>query len=96
MGDHSKAAINTMFNTGTLVGYSCNIFGAGFPPKYIPSFSWGGGSGSATTYELERAIETAKRVMLRRGHVIEDYEEKLFRKIFDITTKERRKRGYPY
>ncbi len=95
MGDHSKTAINTMFNTGTVVGFSCNIFGAGFPNKYLPSFSWGG-SEAVTTYDLERSIETAKRVLLRRSKNMHESEEKLFRKIFDITKKERRKRGYPY
>lgn len=95
MGDHTKTAINTMFNTGTIVGYSCNIFGAGFPPKYLPSFSWGG-SDAVTTYDIERSIETANRVMARREKYLFDVEEKLFRKIFDLTKKERRKRGYPY
>ncbi len=95
MGDHSKTAINTMFNTGTIVGFSSNIFGAGFPSKYIPSFSWGG-SEAVTTYDLERSIETARRVMKRRNRDMHEVEEKLFRKIFDLTKKERRKRGYPY
>lgn len=95
MGDHSKTAINTMFNTGTIVGYSCNIFGADFPPKYIPSFSWGGAE-AVTTYDLARGIETAKRAMQRRQHEMTIMEESVFKKIFDITTKERRKRGYPY
>jgi UDP-N-acetylglucosamine diphosphorylase/glucosamine-1-phosphate N-acetyltransferase len=95
MGDHSKTAINTMFNTGTIVGFSCNIFGAGFPDKYIPSFSWGG-SGSVTTYDIEKSIETARRMLQRRKKEISEQEEKLFRKIFDLTKKERRKRGYPY
>ncbi len=95
MGDHSKTAINTMFNTGTIVGVSCNIFGAGFPPKYIPSFSWGG-SDAVTTYDIDKSIETGKRVLARRSKEMSDAEEKLFRKIFDLTKKERRKRGYPY
>ncbi len=95
MGDHSKTAINTMFNTGTTVGFSCNIFGAGFPGKYIPSFSWGG-SDAVTTYDIERSLETAKRVMQRRNIEMHESEEKLFRKIFDLTKKERRKVGYPY
>ncbi|HEX3073583.1 MAG TPA: GlmU family protein [Ignavibacteriales bacterium] len=95
MGDHSKTAINTMFNTGTIVGYSCNIFGADFPPKYIPSFSWGGAE-AVTTYDLARGIETAKRAMQRRQHEMTTMEEAVFKKIFDLTTKERRKRGYPY
>jgi len=95
MADHSKVAINSMFNTGTVVGFFCNIFGADFPPKFIPSFSWGG-SGSITTYDLERSIETAKRVMARRNKVMHETEERLLRKVFDLTQKERRKRGYPY
>ncbi|MFA4922621.1 MAG: hypothetical protein WC557_00320, partial [Ignavibacteriaceae bacterium] len=95
IGDQSKTAINTMFNTGTVVGFACNIFGAGFPPKYLPSYSWGG-SDAVTTYDIERSIETAKRVMARRNKVMDEAEEKLFRKIFDLTQKERRKRGYPY
>lgn len=76
MGDHSKTAINTMFNTGTIVGFSCNIFGAGFPAKYLPSFSWGG-SDAVTTYDLERSIETAKRVLVRREKTMHDVEEKI-------------------
>lgn len=95
MGDHSKTSINTMFNTGTIVGYSCNIYGAGFPAKYIPSFSWGGAD-AITTYDIQRSIETARRVMLRRNQIMTEHDEKLFRKIFDLTSKERRKRGYPF
>jgi UDP-N-acetylglucosamine diphosphorylase/glucosamine-1-phosphate N-acetyltransferase len=95
MGDHSKTAINTMFNTGTVVGFACNIFGPGFPDKYLPSFSWGG-SEALTTYDLERSIETAKRMLKRRDKELHSSEEKLFRKIFELTENERRKRGYPY
>jgi len=95
MGDHSKTSINSMFNTGTIVGYSCNIFGAGFPSKYIPSFSWGGAD-AITTYDILRSIETARRVMVRRNQIMTEHDEKLFRKIFDLTSKERRKRGYPF
>lgn len=95
MGDHSKTAINSMFNTGSVVGFSCNIFGAGFPAKYIPSFSWGG-SDAITTYDLARSLETAKRVLARRNKQMGPKEEKLFQHVFDITTNERRKRGYPY
>lgn len=95
MGDHSKTAINTMFNTGSTVGFSCNVFGAGFPPKYLPSFSWGG-SDAITTYDLDRSLETAKRMLQRRDKSMPEVEERLFRKIFDLTKKERRKRGYPY
>jgi UDP-N-acetylglucosamine diphosphorylase/glucosamine-1-phosphate N-acetyltransferase len=66
MGDHSKCAISTTFNTGTVVGVSANIFGPGFPRNFIPSFSWGGHQGF-TTYDVKKAIETAKLVMERRG-----------------------------
>ena len=66
MGDHSKCGINTMFNTGTVVGVSANIFGPGFPPAFIPSFSWGGADGF-TAYRMEKVLETANLVMERRG-----------------------------
>lgn len=65
MGDHSKCGINTMFNTGTVVGVSANIFGSGFPRNFVPSFAWGGSSGF-TTYSLNKAMETAELVMQRR------------------------------
>jgi UDP-N-acetylglucosamine diphosphorylase/glucosamine-1-phosphate N-acetyltransferase len=94
MGDHSKCAINTMFSTGTNIGVSCNVFGAGVPPKYMPSFSWGGAE-MMTTYALDRSIEVAKRVMARRKVTMSSAEEKMIRKIFDLTREERRKRGMP-
>ncbi len=65
MGDHSKAAINTQFNTGTTVGVMANVFSAGFPEKYIPSFSWLG-SDTAETFKLDKALTLAKEVMHRR------------------------------
>ncbi len=95
IGDHTKVAINTMFNTGTVAGFSCNVFGAGFPDKYLPSFSWAGENGLAT-YDLERSVETAGIMMQRRNVQLDDSEKKLFRKIFELTQKERKKRGYPY
>jgi len=95
MGDHSKTAINTMFNTGTVVGFSSNIFGPGFPMKYIPSFAWGGND-MMTTYDIEKSLETAKRVVQRRNRTISETEEQLFRKVFDLTHKQRRKMGFPY
>ena len=64
MGDHSKCGINTMFNTATVVGVSSNIFGAGFPPKEIPSFTWGMGE---ERYEFSKALESANNMMVRRG-----------------------------
>ncbi len=66
MGDHSKTAINAMFNTGAVVGVCCNIFGNGMPPKFVPSFSWGGVD-SITEYKFEKALEVAKVVMSRRN-----------------------------
>ncbi len=78
MGDHSKTAINTMFNTGTIAGINCNIYGAGFPPKFIPSFSWGGSSG-LREYNFDKAIEVAKVVMSRRKVEFTERHLRLFR-----------------
>ncbi len=88
MGDHSKCGINTMFNTGTIVGVNSNIFDAGFPIKFIPSFAWGGSRGF-TTYRLETAIEVAKRVFERRGKVFDKMEEDILTHIFEMITKSR-------
>ena len=93
MGDHSKTAINTMFNSGTTVGFSCNIFGTGFPEKYIPSFSWGGND-SINTYDVDKSIDTAKKVLIRRNKKMNISEENLFRKIFELTKNLRIERGY--
>ena len=95
MGDHSKSAINSMFNTGTVVGASSNIFGSGFPPKYVPSFSWGAAGETFTTFSVDKAIEVAKRVLLRRGITLGAVEDRLFRTIFELTSDERRRRGMP-
>ena len=92
MGDHSKTSINTMFNTGTSVGFSCNIFGAGFPSKHMPSFSWGG-SEELKTYEVEKSIETAAKVFKRRNKVMTEADDYLFRKVFELTKEERKKKG---
>ncbi|MCW8805875.1 MAG: GlmU family protein [Ignavibacteriaceae bacterium] len=93
MGDHSKTAINTMFNTGTVVGFSSNVYGAGFPPKYIVSFGWGG-TESMKEYKLLKAIETAKAVFARRDKNFEKDDVELFETIFNLTKEDRRKRGY--
>jgi UDP-N-acetylglucosamine diphosphorylase/glucosamine-1-phosphate N-acetyltransferase len=93
MGDHSKTAINTMFNTGTVVGFSSNVYGAGFPPKYIVSFGWGGAE-SMKEYKLLKAIETAKAVFARRDKNFEKDDVELFETIFNLTKEDRRKRGY--
>ena len=76
MGDHSKCGINTMFNTGTVIGVSANVFGAGFPDKYIPSFTWGGVD-SNDTFQLSKAIELAARVFQRRGLVFDQIEQEI-------------------
>ncbi len=78
MGDHSKSSINSMFNTGTVVGTGANVFDSGFPPKEVPSFSWGGKDGFVP-YEIERAVETARRVMERRQVVMSPAYEAMFR-----------------
>jgi UDP-N-acetylglucosamine diphosphorylase/glucosamine-1-phosphate N-acetyltransferase len=82
MGDHSKTGINTMFNTGTVVGFSCNIFGSGFPRNVVPSFKWGGASG-VIPYKLEAAKETAKAMMARRKIPFDEGQEALFQRIFE-------------
>ncbi len=92
MGDHSKTGINTMFNTGTVVGFSSNVFGSGFPPKFIPSFSWGGAD-SLTTYDFDKAIDTAKVVYKRRNKNFDTNDKKIFEHIFNLTGKERERRG---
>ena len=84
MGDHSKCGINTMFNTGTVVGVSANIFGAGFPRNFIPSFSWGGSAGFST-YKTEKAFEVAEIVMQRRNKSFDEQEENILSHIFKLT-----------
>ncbi|MGA9365249.1 MAG: GlmU family protein [Bacteroidota bacterium] len=94
MGDHSKSGINSMFNTGTVVGVCCNIFGTDFPPKYVPSFSWGG-SKSLTTYDLERCVKVAEKAMERRKRVLTLAGRKLMESVFELTREERQSRGLP-
>lgn len=83
MGDHSKAGINTMFNTGTVVGVGCNIHGTGFPRNFIPSFSEGGAAGF-TDVQLPKFFDTASRVMARRGCDLDERSRRLFKSIFDF------------
>ncbi|OXG04451.1 UDP-N-acetylglucosamine diphosphorylase/glucosamine-1-phosphate N-acetyltransferase [Flavobacterium araucananum] len=89
MGDHSKCGINTMFNTGTVVGVSANIFGSGFPRNFVPSFSWGGAAGF-TTYVTKKAFETAKLVMGRRNIDFDETESAILEHIFEETKKWRK------
>ncbi len=89
MGDHSKCGINTMFNTGTVVGVSANIFGSGFPRNFVPSFSWGGASGF-TTYITKKAFETARLVMSRRNIDFDEKEAAILEHVFEETKKWRK------
>jgi UDP-N-acetylglucosamine diphosphorylase/glucosamine-1-phosphate N-acetyltransferase len=89
MGDHSKCGINTMFNTGTVVGISANIFGAGFPRNFIPSFSWGGAHG-LEEYKTEKAFETMELVMMRRGLQLGNEDKAILLHIFEETKKYRK------
>ncbi|MFD2519063.1 GlmU family protein [Salinimicrobium flavum] len=89
MGDHSKCGINTMFNTGTVVGVSANIFGAGFPRNFIPSFSWGG-SGGTVTYKTAKAFEVAEKVMARRDIEFSEEDKAILEHVFEETKQWRR------
>ncbi len=89
MGDHSKCGINTMFNTGTVVGVMSNVFGAGYPDKFIPSFTWGGIE-SMETYEIDKALEVARRVMARRKMALSEAQEQMLRQVFEMTASERK------
>lgn len=89
MGDHSKCGINTMFNTGTVVGVSANIFGSGFPRNFIPSFSWGG-HGGFTTYLTKKAFEVAKVVMSRRNIEFSEQDAEILEHVFEETKRFRR------
>jgi UDP-N-acetylglucosamine diphosphorylase/glucosamine-1-phosphate N-acetyltransferase len=84
MGDHSKCGINTMFNTGTVVGVGANIFGDGFPRNFIPSFAWGGAAG-LSTFQFPKFEETAKAVMARRKLEWTDTEAEILQKVFDLS-----------
>ncbi len=89
MGDHSKCGINTMFNTGTVVGVSANIFGSGFPRNFVPSFSWGGSAGM-TTFKTSKAFEVAEVVLSRRNIEFTDQEKTILEHVFEETKKYRR------
>ena len=84
MGDHSKCGINTMFNTGTVVGVGANIFGDGYPRNFVPSFAWGGAAGF-TTFQLSKALETAEKVMERRGRHLTTLDRDVLKEVFDMT-----------
>ncbi|MFD1144997.1 putative sugar nucleotidyl transferase [Larkinella insperata] len=89
MGDYTKAGISTMFNTGTVVGVNVNVFGAGFQPKYIPSFSWGGGAEGFSDYRLEKALQVVRETISRRGMVFTDADETILREVYRIDNENR-------
>jgi len=89
MGDHSKTAINSMFNTGTVIGVNCNIFAAGFPRNFVPSYSWGGASGFST-YQTAKAFEAAEVMMARRGRTFDEKEASIMEHVFELTKKWRK------
>ncbi|WP_055448444.1 GlmU family protein [Lacinutrix mariniflava] len=89
MGDHSKCGINTMFNTGTVVGVNANIFGSGFPRNFVPSYSWGGSAGF-TTYLTKKAFEVCKVVMSRRALEFTEIDQSILEHVFEETSKFRR------
>lgn len=82
MGDHSKAGINSMFNTGTVVGVNANIFGGGYPPKFIPSFAWGGSEGFQK-FDFDKAMQVAAKVMERRNVMIENEDYEIMRYLYN-------------
>lgn len=84
MGDHSKCGINTMFNTGTVVGVSANIYGSGYPRNFVPSFSWGGASGF-TTYQMRKVVEVANAVMKRRDTSLSVEDQNILEAVFELT-----------
>ena len=89
MGDHSKCGINTMFNTGTVIGVACNIYGSGFPRNFIPSFSWGGPQG-IMTHQIKKAFETARIAMARRDIDLAEQDEVILNQVFEDTAKYRK------
>ena len=88
MGDHSKCGINTMFNTGTIVGVGVNIFGSGFPRNFIPSFNWGGASGFSI-HKKHKFFETVEKVMSRRALIFDSVEQNLLNNVYDMTKRYR-------
>jgi hypothetical protein len=90
IGDHTKTGIKTMLNTGTVLGCFCNVFGAGFQPKYLPSFSWNDNVRPPEEYLPEKALATSRTVFLRRNLALTKELETLYRHIFQATDKERR------
>lgn len=89
MGDHSKSGINTMFNTGTVVGVSANVFGGDFLPKFIPSFSWGGAKW-LRTFSFDKSIEVAEKMMERRGLVLSNADREIMKCVYEMDARFRK------
>ncbi len=89
MADHAKCGINTMFNTGTVVGVSANVFGAGYPRNFVPDFAWGGAQGYEV-YALNKVFETAELVYQRRNRTFDQTEKDILSKVFELTEQHRR------
>ena len=89
MGDYSKCGINTMFNTGTVVGISSNIYGAGFPGNFIPSFSWGGAAGFET-YRVDKSFETIEKAMMSRNLTLSEADRRIIASVFKVTDRYRK------
>lgn len=79
MGDYTKTGISTMFNTGTVVGVNVNVFGAGFQPKYIPSFSWGGNAEGFAPYRCDKALAVIRETMRRRNFAFDERRERILK-----------------
>jgi UDP-N-acetylglucosamine diphosphorylase/glucosamine-1-phosphate N-acetyltransferase len=84
MGDHAKCGINTMFNTGTVVGVSANVFGAGYPRNFVPDFAWGGAQGFEV-YTIKKMFETAHLVFERRDMPFDEKEQEILKTVFELT-----------
>jgi len=84
MGDHSKCGINTMFNTGTVVGVNVNVYGSGFQRNFIPSFSWGGTSGFSS-YNIRKAFNVAEAAYKRRNKEFDQVEKDIMSSVYDIS-----------
>lgn len=89
MGDYSKAGISTMFNTGTVVGVSVNVYGAGFQAKHIPSFSWGGQAEGYTEYRFPKALNVVQDTIHRKGITFDQHKQNVLKAVFEQTQEQR-------
>jgi UDP-N-acetylglucosamine diphosphorylase/glucosamine-1-phosphate N-acetyltransferase len=86
LGDHTKTGINTVFNTGTVVGFNCNLYSSEMPASFVPSFSWGHGR-TLAPYDLAKAMQTASVAMPRRGVDFTDVSRRLFERIHALSAR---------